>query len=78
MYTVPSNYTSKQDWNMCVNKSDKEYLTKLYKLLEQTKQKQLGLDNESRVEYRKLEKAIISKIKEFEVSLRKSSKETMV
>ncbi|MEY4333906.1 MAG: hypothetical protein RLZZ196_2649, partial [Bacteroidota bacterium] len=33
---------------------------------------------ESRVEYRKLEKAIISKIKEFEVSLRKSSKETMV
>lgn len=63
---------------MYVNKVDKAYLTKLYAALEKVKQSQLGLDNESRIEYRKLEKALVQKIKEVESTMRKLLKETMV
>lgn len=63
---------------MYVNKLDKAYLNKLYAMLERVKQSQLGLDSESRIEYRKLEKALVEKIKEVESTMRKLLKETMV
>lgn len=61
-----------------MNKVDKVYLNKLYSMLEKVKQSQLGLDNESRIEFRKLEKALVEKIKEVESTMRKYLKETMV
>lgn len=61
-----------------MNKLDKAYLNKLYAMLERVKQSQLGLDSESRIEYRKLEKALVEKIKEVESTMRKLLKETMV
>ena len=61
-----------------MNKVDKVYLSKLYSMLEKVKQSQLGLDNESRIEFRKLEKALVEKIKEVESTMRKYLKETMV
>jgi hypothetical protein len=61
-----------------VNIVDQSYLLKLYATLEKVKQAQLGLDNESRIEYRNLEKALVKKIKEVQATLRKPLKETMV
>ena len=61
-----------------MNKVDKVYLNKLYSMLEKVKQSQLGLDNESRIEFRKLEKALVEKIKEVESTMKKYLKETMV
>jgi len=63
---------------MYVNIVDQSYLLKLYATLEKVKQAQLGLDNESRIEYRNLEKALVKKIKEVQATLRKPLKETMV
>lgn len=61
-----------------MNIVDQSYLLKLYATLEKVKQAQLGLDNESRIEYRNLEKALVKKIKEVQATLRKPLKETMV
>ena len=66
------------DRNTYMNIVDQSYLLKLYATLERVRQAQLGLDNESRIEYRKLQKALIEKIKEVESVLRKPLKETMV
>lgn len=66
------------DRNTHMNIVDQNYLLKLYATLERVRQAQLGLDNESRIEYRKLQKALIEKIKEVESVLRKPLKETMV
>lgn len=54
------------------------YLLQLYSALEKIKQAQLGLDNESRIEYRKLEQAVKNKIKEVEKQLRQTKKEIVV
>lgn len=61
-----------------MNIVDQTYLLKLYAALEKVKQAQLGLDNESRIEYRKLQKALVEKIKNVESTLRKPLKGTMV
>ena len=61
-----------------MNIVDQSYLLKLYATLERVRQAQLGLDNESRIEYRKLQKGLVEKIKEVESTLRKPLKETMV
>jgi predicted transcriptional regulator len=45
-------------------KVDHDYLFKLNNVLEKVRQAQLGLDKESRVEYRNMEIAIKEKIKE--------------
>lgn len=66
------------DRNTYMNIVDQSYLLKLYATLERVRQAQLGLDNESRIEYRKLQKALVEKIKEVESVLRKPLKETMV
>ncbi len=67
-----------RDGNTYMNIVDQSYLLKLYATLERVRQAQLGLDNESRIEYRKLQKALVEKIKEVESILRKPLKETMV
>ena len=54
------------------------YLLQLYSTLEKIKQVQLGMDSESRIEYRKLEDAVKNKIKEVEKELRQSKKEIVV
>ena len=54
------------------------YLLQLYSTLEKIKQVQLGMDSESRIEYRKLEVAVKNKIKEVEKELRQSKKEIVV
>jgi hypothetical protein len=54
------------------------YLLQLYSALEKIKQAQLGLDNESRIEYRKLEQAVKNKIKEVEKQLHQTKKEIVV
>lgn len=54
------------------------YLLQLYSTLEKIKQAQLGMDSESRIEYRKLEDAVKNKIKEVEKELRQSKKEIVV
>jgi hypothetical protein len=70
--------SASKNGNMYVNIVDQSYLLKLYATLEKVKQAQLGLDNESRIEYRNLEKALVKKIKEVQATLRKPLKETMV
>jgi hypothetical protein len=67
-----------RDGNAYMNIVNQSYLLKLYATLERVRQAQLGLDNESRIEYRKLQKALVEKIKEVESILRKPLKETMV
>jgi hypothetical protein len=47
-----------RDGNTYMNIVDQSYLLKLYATLERVRQAQLGLDNESRIEYRKLQKAL--------------------
>lgn len=54
------------------------YLLQLYSTLEKIKQAQLGMDSESRIEYRNLEDAVKNKIKEVEKELRQSKKEIVV
>lgn len=61
-----------------MNIADQTYLIKLYAVLEKVKQIQLGLDKESRLEYRNLEKSIIKKIKEVQTKPQSSLKESMV
>ncbi len=59
-------------------KVDHDYLFKLNNVLEKVKQAQLGLDKESRVEYRNMEIAIKEKIKEVNKLLKKASVEIVI
>lgn len=59
-------------------KVDHDYLFKLNNVLEKVRQAQLGLDKESRVEYRNMEIAIKEKIKEVNKLLKKASVEIVI
>jgi hypothetical protein len=53
-------------------------LVKLSTTLEKVKQAQLGLDNESRIEYRQLESALKDKIREVKKIMHVTTRENMV
>jgi hypothetical protein len=59
-------------------KIDHDYLFRLNNVLEKVKQAQLGLDRESRVEYRNMEIAIKEKIKEVNNILKKTTVEIVI
>jgi len=63
---------------MLLDTVNKNYLLKLYKMLERVKYAQLGMDKQLRIEYRYLEKELIKKIKEVKSILQKNTKENMV
>jgi len=58
--------------------ANQTYLIKLYSVYEKVKQAQLGLDSQSRIELRRIEKAIKEKIIEVEATMQKNNKKAVV